>query len=421
MWMSDCQGSFTNYVMRAKMYLESLVSQEKQVLENGSDKDKSASNPSNAIGISSMQSKVDAVSSDSSHAKEQIAINDEQENDKQTPGKGDKGVNDNNPTRSCTNAGTVRAHPTGRINAVNSLHLVSTSVSKENHVCFSCVKPAGRDHRIENCRRRQKCPKAENGKEFPHYHHPLFHKSIAVKIGVASLSNPHETLLHVLTCTIYGQNGFQKQGNTLLDSRAQVSLIREETATTLGLKGKDTSVTITKVGGEEETIKTKVDKVPVSSPDSTRMFSIKAIVIPCISEEGSAVQLKQIAKLLGLENERFRRGNGPVDLLIGVDHAQMHTGQTKQSEKLVARNTPLGWVVFGGSSGDEQVNGVFLGWVVFGGLSGDEQVNGRVYHVRFAAPVEMSDFWKKETMELYKPCVCKLTQAEREETEIISK
>ncbi len=77
------------------MYLESLVSQEKQVLENGSDKDKSASNPSNAIGISSMQSKVDAVSSDSSHEKEQIAINDEQENDKQTPGKGDKGVNDN--------------------------------------------------------------------------------------------------------------------------------------------------------------------------------------------------------------------------------------------------------------------------------------------------------------------------------------
>ncbi len=206
----------------------------------------------------------------------------------------------------------------------------------------------------------------------------------------------------MLTCTIYGQNGFQKQGYTLLDSRAQVSLIREETATTLGLKGKDTSVTITKVGGEEETIKTKVYKVPVSSPDSTRMFSIKAIVIPCISEEGSAVQLKQIAKLLGLENERFRRGNGPVDLLIGVDHAQMHTGQTKQSEKLVARNTHLGWVVFGGSSGDEQVN-------------------GRVYHVRFAAPVEMSDFWKTETMELHKPCVCKLTQAEREETEIISK
>ena len=27
-WMEECQGSFMNYVMRAKMYFESLVSQE---------------------------------------------------------------------------------------------------------------------------------------------------------------------------------------------------------------------------------------------------------------------------------------------------------------------------------------------------------------------------------------------------------
>lgn len=64
-------------------------------------------------------------------------------------------------------------------------------------------------------------------------------------------------------------------------------------------------------------------------------------------KEVSEVQLKPIAKLLGLENERIRRGKGPVDLLIGVDHAQMHTGQTRQTGQLVARKTPLGWVVFG--------------------------------------------------------------------------
>ena len=42
----------------------------------------------------------------------------------------------------------------------------------------------------------------------------------------------------MLRVNIYGQNGFQKQGNVLLDSGAQVSLVREETATMLGLKGK---------------------------------------------------------------------------------------------------------------------------------------------------------------------------------------
>ena len=49
----------------------------------------------------------------------------------------------------------------------------------------------------------------------------------------------------------------QKQGNILLDSGAQISLIRNETAVSLGLKGKNTSITITKVGGDEETIATK--------------------------------------------------------------------------------------------------------------------------------------------------------------------
>ena len=150
----------------------------------------------------------------------------------------------------------------------------------------------------------------------------------------------------MITCKIYGQNGFQKQSNTVIDSGAQVHLICEETAAALGLKGNDTTVTIMKVGGEEETNNTKVYRVPVSSPDNTKMFSIKAIGIPCISEEVSAVQLKLIAKLLGLENER-----------IGINHAQMHTGQTRQSGQLVARKTPLGWVVFGVPSGKTQVNG----------------------------------------------------------------
>lgn len=174
------------------------------------------------------------------------------------------------------------------------------------------------------------------------FHHPLFHKSTAFNAGVASLSEPHETLLPVITCKFYGQNGFQKQSNSLLDSEAQLRLIREETAVALGLKGNDTAVIIRKVGGEEEKIKTKVCRVAVSSPDNTEMFSIKAIAIPCISEEVSAVQLKPVAKLLGLENERIRRGKGPVDLLIGIDHAQMHTRQTRQTGQLVARKTLLG-------------------------------------------------------------------------------
>ncbi|XP_068684242.1 uncharacterized protein [Montipora capricornis] len=177
-------------------------------------------------------------------------------------------------------------------------------LAKENHVCFACLKPAGRDHGVENCSRRRKCTKTYHGKECTHYHHPLLHRNIPDKIGVASLSSKHEAILPVVTVKIHGQNGLQKKNNALLDSGAQVSLIRESTAAQLGLQGKDTSVTITKVGGEEETIKTKVYKVPVSSINRTEIVSIKAIGIPCISEYVSPVRLKPIAELLGIKSER---------------------------------------------------------------------------------------------------------------------
>ena len=130
----------------------------------------------------------------------------------------------------------------------------------------------------------------------------------------------------MITCKIYNQNGFQKQSNTLLDSGAQISLVHEETVAALALKGNNTTITLTKVGVEEETIKTKVYKVPASSPESTGIL--------CIREEVTAIQPKPITKFLGQEHKKIPRGNGPVDLLIGNDHVQMHTGSGKLDSQL---------------------------------------------------------------------------------------
>ena len=81
------------------------------------------------------------------------------------------------------------------------------------------------------------------------------------------------------------------------------------------------------------------------------MYSVKAIGIPCISDEIASIQTARITERLGKSNEKFRRGRGPVNLLIGIDHAHMHTGQTKQVNHLVVRKSPLGWVVFGSTTG----------------------------------------------------------------------
>jgi len=67
-----------------------------------------------------------------------------------------------------------------------------------------------------------------------------------------------------------------KHRNILLDSGAQISLIRLETAENLLLEGKIASITITKVGGEEEEMKTKAYKVQVTSLENQKTFSLRA-------------------------------------------------------------------------------------------------------------------------------------------------
>ena len=277
--------------------------------------------------------------------------------------------------------------------------------AKNNHVCFSCLKKAGRDHRQANCSRRRQCTKSESGKQCTFYHHPLLHKSQTAHIGIASLSNQKDSILPVIAANIWRSNEILKPGNIMFDSGAQISLIRRETADSLRLNGRDITVNIVKVGGDEEEIQTKVYEVAVSGMNDSKKYVIKAVGIPCISEDIKGVRVSDLAEQFDLPRGSVKRRSGSVDLLIGIDHAYMHTGPTKQVNHLVARKSPLGWVIFGSPPGD--------------GMN----VTTTVFHVKYANPVNLSDFWTTEAMGIVvDPCICdanKLSQLEREEKRII--
>ena len=213
-----------------------------------------------------------------------------------------------------------------------------------------------------------------------------------------------EALLPVISASISGGNGLYKHANVLLNSGAQTSLIQLEIAEILGLEEKCVSVTITKVGDEEEEMTTKVFKVQVTSLDNQKTFTVKAIGIPCISDDVVDIKTREIAECLGRKKGDIYRGKGPVDLLIGINHAHMHTGETRQAGNLVARKVPLGWVVFGGTSQDTH------------GTS-------RILQVKSTTSIDLSDFWTKEAMGVdVTPCLCttdKLSQIEREEAKAI--
>jgi hypothetical protein len=131
---------------------------------------------------------------------------------------------------------------------------------------------------------------------------------------------------------------------------------------------------------------------------------IEAIGIPSVSDEISFVKIDEIIRKFGLSRDDSRRGAGDTDLLIGIDQAKLHTRETKESGNLVARHSPLGWVIFVATPSQQ------LG-------------TSRVNHVKFAMPVDMTEFWSTESMGVsVKPCFYepeKLSPIERKEAKVI--
>eukprot|EP00057_Strongylocentrotus_purpuratus_P004826 XP_003729535.1 PREDICTED: uncharacterized protein LOC100892047 [Strongylocentrotus purpuratus] len=244
---------------------------------------------------------------------------------------------------------------------------------KENRACFSCLKRAGKEHRMTTCRRRKKCDRCSS------FHHPLLHSTIKIQestVDVASTGSS-ETLLPILTVKVRGPKG-AVIGNCLLDSGSQVTLIRKGVAEKLNLEGDPVQIVITKIGGDRETTNSKWYRVKVESLDNHRVVNVKAIGLDVINDNIRSVEVRELARIFDLD--KLNRGDGSVDLLIGADYARLHLGDVKSRERghLVATRTPLGWVVFGGKPG---------------------QSSGSVLNVQVVGnPIDLQDFWTTESM-----------------------
>ena len=110
---------------------------------------------------------------------------------------------------------------------------------KENHGCYSCLKRAGRDHNMSNYSRRRQCNEMVNGGQCKSFHHPLLHNgSPNSAVAILSVTNDGEAMLPIVLAEILGTDRVTKQGNVLLDTGAQISLIRSSMAEELRLKAR---------------------------------------------------------------------------------------------------------------------------------------------------------------------------------------
>ncbi|KAJ8021029.1 hypothetical protein HOLleu_40783 [Holothuria leucospilota] len=230
--------------------------------------------------------------------------------------------------------------------------------SKDCHVCFSCLKIAGKEHSMKTCRKRKEC--TINGCKT--FHHSLLHQpscpspnpSSAIDTsagrnfsGVVSENEENGVALPVLTANM-GNQDTEMKGLIMLESGATVSLIRESVAEQLNLKSKPISVDIGVLGGTTQIYQTKVYKVQVWTSEGNYMLS--TIGVPEITDV-LPVKYDVIRKMESVVGRPLNRGDGTVDVLIGINYPQIHVGETREVDGYVIRRSPLGWVMFGVSDG----------------------------------------------------------------------
>ncbi|KAJ8051027.1 hypothetical protein HOLleu_04444 [Holothuria leucospilota] len=63
------------------------------------------------------------------------------------------------------------------------------------------------------------------------------------------------------------------------------------------------------------------------------------------------VKYDVIRKMESVVSRPLSRGDGAVDMLIGVNYPQMHVDETREVDGYVIRRSPLGWIMLGVSDG----------------------------------------------------------------------
>ena len=224
-------------------------------------------------------------------------------------------------------------------------------VVKEQRGCFSCLKRS-KGHSSANCLRKEACTeKRRDGVSCGKFHHKLLHLDNGMErsenMQVSFIQDSGKAILPIVSGLIKGKDNETVEASVFYDSGAQVSIIRSALAERLRLESRPVKIVITKVGGVEEDLDTKLYKVPVCDDNGKLVQTIRAVGIPQISDETANPNVNYISSVLGIPVNQLHRKAGPVDLLIGINYPRLHIGETKTKEGFVARKSPLGWVVFG--------------------------------------------------------------------------
>ena len=208
-------------------------------------------------------------------------------------------------------------------------------VVKNNGLCYSCLI-AG--HRSFHCKTRKKCGINQCNK----FHHSSLHQGSIEGLGFHTLGFPSSStcLLQIMMIRTIYEN--IKQLNVFFDGGATISLITFHIASKLGLQGKEITLSVTKVGGVKEKLKSFMYILELLDQNNVKV-EFQVYGIDKITTELESINIQGVLHLFkNAKSNELKRPTGEVDVLIGYEYAGYHPVARQKSGHLLLLSNRFG-------------------------------------------------------------------------------
>lgn len=214
---------------------------------------------------------------------------------------------------------------------------------KEKRACWSCLKIG---HRSIDCRQRKKC----NSDGCQKFHHESLHvahiQGIAFYLPSLPCSSVDRDSGSSGTCLLQVmkvRSSFPHAPlNVLWDGGATISLITFAKANELSLVGEEIQLSIVKVGGVKEEMRSLMYTLPLVD-ESGRAINFRVYGINQISSPMRDMDVDRVLHLFqGIKKKEVQRPSGQIDVLIGYEYAGYHPVREQSSEHLLLLRNQFG-------------------------------------------------------------------------------
>lgn len=202
-------------------------------------------------------------------------------------------------------------------------------------LCFSCLS---RGHRSFECNVRKKCGIDRCDK----FHHHSLHEGSVEGLGFHANGHPGNGVCLLQIMTIETPYETIKSLTVFFDGGATISLIKFETASKLGLQGEEVMLSVTKVGGEKERLKSLAYELQLLDRRN-RVVEFRVYGIEKISTEIKTINVQGVMHLFdGVRKNELKRPSGEIDVLIGYEYAGFHPVRQQASGHLLLLSSRFG-------------------------------------------------------------------------------